>query len=47
LGDLSVEAQGEIVEEIAIGVIDGIEKYLIQNRIKRVAKLISLFRPHL
>ena len=30
----------------AIEVIDGIEKYLIQNRIKRVAKLTGLFRPH-
>ena len=28
-------------------VIDGIEKYLVQNRIKRVAKLTGLFRPDL
>jgi dihydroorotate dehydrogenase (NAD+) catalytic subunit len=31
----------------AIEVIDGIEKYLIQNQIKRVKKLTCLFRPHL
>ena len=31
----------------AIEVIDGIEKYLIQNQIKRVKKLTGLFRPHL
>jgi dihydroorotate dehydrogenase (NAD+) catalytic subunit len=31
----------------AIEVIDGIEKYLIQNRINHVAKLTGLFRPHL
>jgi len=30
----------------AIEVIDGLEKYLIQNRINRVAKLTGLFKPH-
>ena len=31
----------------AIEVIDGIEKYLIENQIKRVEKLTGLFRPRL
>jgi dihydroorotate dehydrogenase (NAD+) catalytic subunit len=30
----------------AIEVIDGIEKYLVQNRLGSVAKLTGLFRPH-